>query len=112
MRMTTLLVAMALCGCESGVGAAVDITLAEGSTDAFSADAPGILRMSWSDGTFDVGALCGQTVPSEPFKSFLDFGFGCLDDEKADTTEPYTAWIEPLPAGWEAEGERLCASPP
>jgi len=50
--------------------------------------------------------LCGHG-PADPVKLVQDLGFGCLDS-KEGTTETVRAWLQPMPAAWDAA--RTCAA--
>lgn len=97
-----------LIGCESGLAAVADIEVDDAVARAFDRTAPGVLVTDTGGALATVAALCGETFERITFVK--DFGFGCLDDAKKGTTETLSAWVQPMPEGWNAEG--LCALAP
>ena len=93
-----------LLACESGTAETHTFTLTQSTTDAFSPESPGLLRVE--PGIARV--LCGDAV-QDPFAVYFDFGFGCLDDELKGTEVSRTAWVEPVPEGFDTAA--LCALP-
>jgi hypothetical protein len=81
-------------GCESGVSARVDFTVSDDVASEFSADAPGVLRADIAGFKTSIKTICGP-LAENPFRDFIDFGFGCLD-EREGRTDPLSAWIEPV----------------
>lgn len=105
MRLSPL-VLLALAACESGLSIQYTLTVPNELATSRSSEEPGLLRVT-DDRNHAVRVLCGQSI-SEVLEYSVDLGFGCLDDLR-DTTEPRTAWIEPVPETW--DHAELCSLP-
>ncbi|MCB9684806.1 MAG: hypothetical protein H6738_14605 [Alphaproteobacteria bacterium] len=95
-------------GCESGTAEVLDIDVAPDASAAFDATAPGLLRASSLPPSRAAAILCGQPF-DDVLQIVIDHGFGCLADGQKGSTESRAAWVEPMPAGWDASA--LCALP-
>ncbi len=103
--------------CESGTGEAYTFNVSKEVATLYSAESPGILRVlnvsnaDPADKQVNAVAriLCGDPVPNSSFQFFLDHGLGCLDKTLKEKSVQRQAWIEEMPAGWDAAA--LCALP-
>ena len=92
---------LGLVGCESGTAAEVEIQVTDGVALSFDAQTPGVVVTDVGMGADPVARLCGARL--EPITVYRDFGFGCIGDRKG-TTERVYAWVQPIPATWNASG--------
>lgn len=103
--MFRLLPLLALVACESGLSLQAEVSVPAEVTDAYDADAPGLLRLAAGALVLDLEPVCGAALP-DPVEVGFDYGFGCRDEKGA--SEALVAWIEPMPAAWDAAA--FCAT--
>lgn len=107
MRRLAPLVSFALlAGCESGLSVHATLEVADAAADAFTPEAPGLLRLDAAGFVVNVAPACGERF--EPRTVYVDHGFGCVREKDADAR--LLAWIEPAPADWDLAA--LCALAP
>lgn len=94
------LTVLTLAGCESGLARSIKLTVPAEVAEGFSPGSPGIVLADLGGSARPYLVLCGQQVKN-PVRLSQDLGFGCLD-ELDGTTETVRAWVQPMPAGWDA----------